>query len=286
MPGRKRSKATVTTVGGALAVVTGAGSGIGRATALGLAAGGARVICADIDLASAERTALECTALERAARAPGAAALAVDVADWTAVQLLAKTVESDHGVPDIVVNNAGVGMSARLLDAPVEDWEWIVGINLMGVVHGCRAFGPAMVERGSGHVVNVSSGLAYIPTATEIAYGTTKAGVLALSRALRADWSAYGVGVTAVCPGVIDTPIVTTTRYRGEQADPERVARVRQAFARRGHAPALVADAIIDAVGRNRSVVPVGLEAKIGWHASRLLPIRVVDRLARMELGR
>lgn len=282
MPGAKRrAKRQPTEISGGLAVVTGAGSGIGRATSLALAAGGARVVCVDIDVPSAERTAAECEA-----RTPGAVAFHVDVADGEAVQGLAKQVIADHGTPDVVVNNAGVGVSGRLLDSPIEDWEWIIGINLMGVVHGCRAFGPAMTERGTGHVVNVSSGLAYFPTATEISYGATKAGVLALSRALRADWSAHGVGVTAVCPGVINTAIVSHTRYRGDQADPEKVAKVERTFAKRGHAPELVADAILDAVRRNRSVVPVGVEAKLGWHASRLLPVRVLDRLARVELGR
>ncbi len=282
MPGRRqRTKPGAMQIDGALAVVTGAGSGIGRATSIALATAGARVVCADIDLASAERTAAECEV-----RTTGAVAHVVDVADADAVEGLAKQVLADQGTPDVVVNNAGVGMSGRLLEAPLDDWEWILGINLMGVVHGCRAFGPAMVERGRGQVVNVSSGLAYIPTASEVAYGTTKAGVLAFSRALRADWAGHGVGVTAVCPGVINTPIVASTRYRGEQADPEKVAQVKRAFARRGHAPELVADAILGAVRKNRSVVPVGFEAKLGWHASRLLPVRAVDRLAQLGARR
>jgi len=265
---------------GALALVTGAGSGIGRATAVALAGRGTRVLCADIDLAAAEATASTCAALTA-----GAAGLPVDVSAWESVDGLAKQVLADHGTLDVLVNNAGVGMSGRLLDSTIEDWEWILGINLLGVVHGCKAFGPAMVERGRGQVVNVSSGLAYTHTATEPAYGTTKAGVLALSRCLRADWASHGVGVTAICPGVINTPIVQSTRYRGEAADPARIAKVQRTFAKRGHAPELVAGAIVGAVERNRAVVPVGVEAKVGWYLSRFLPTSVGDRLARIELG-
>ena len=124
------------------------------------------------------------------------------------------------------------------------------------MVHGCKAFGPAMVERGRGQVVNVSSGLASTPT--EPAHGTTKAWVLALSRCLRADWASHGVGVTAICPGVITTPIVQSTRYSDEAADPVRIAKGQRTFVMRGHAPELVAGAIVGAVERNRAVGPVG----------------------------
>jgi 2-hydroxycyclohexanecarboxyl-CoA dehydrogenase len=276
-----RTRRTPVAIPGALALVTGAGSGIGRATALELSGRGARVLCADIDAAGAEKTAASC------AEAGGVAvALAADVADRAAMADLADRVHTDHGVLDILVNNAGVGISGDFLDTRLDDWDWIVSINLMGVVHGCHAFGPAMVGRGRGHVVNMSSGLAYIPHHAESAYVTTKAGVLAFSRALRADWHKHGVGVSAVCPGVINTPIVRTTRYRGEQADPESVAEVQEAFATRGHPPELVARAVVGAVQRNRSVVPAGREATAGWYASRFLPTPVLDLVARASIDR
>jgi NAD(P)-dependent dehydrogenase (short-subunit alcohol dehydrogenase family) len=259
----------------ATVVVTGAGSGIGRATAIAFARRGARVTCADIDLAGAEKTAAACDE----AGGAGSAEL-VDVTNRAGLDALAEKL----GPVDVLVNNAGVGMSGRFLDMSATDWDWISGINLDGVVNGCRAFGPGMVERRRGHVVNLSSGLGYTPTATEPGYVTTKAAVLAFSRCLRADWADHGVGVTAVCPGVINTPIIDKTRYVGEVADPDKIARAKRMF-RHGHKPELVAKAIVRSVERNVSVAPVGIEAKIGFLISRFLPVRFTDRMARGWIG-
>jgi NAD(P)-dependent dehydrogenase (short-subunit alcohol dehydrogenase family) len=115
--------------------------------------------------------------------------------------------------------------------------------------------------------------------AEEPAYVTTKAAVLALSRCLQADWSRHGVGVSAICPGVINTPIVASTRFAGEA--PEERRRQAQRLFRRGHKPETVADAIVDAIRRNRPVVPVGWEAKLGWGLQRALPVVVAQFFAR-----
>jgi NAD(P)-dependent dehydrogenase (short-subunit alcohol dehydrogenase family) len=261
-------------IGGTVAVVTGAGRGIGRATALALAVRGATVVCADLDSQAAEKAAAECRE-----RGGAGEAAAVDVADGDAVFSLAETVERGVGPVGILVNNAGVGMSGRFTDMSLDDWNWIRAINLDGVVNGCAAFGPRLLERGTGHVVNLSSGLGYTPTATEPAYVTTKAAVLALSQCLRADWAGAGVGVTAVCPGVINTPIVDHTRYLGVD-DPKRRARATRVF-RRGHRPELVAAAIVDAIERDRTVVTVGAEARFGWYLHRFAPLAVQQALAR-----
>ena len=256
-------------------VVTGAGSGIGRATSLAFAALGARLVCADLDVAAAEKTAAAC----EEAGAPAASAHRVDVADRAALAALADQID----LPGIVVNNAGVGMSGRFTDMTQTDWEWIRGVNLDGVVNGCAVFGPRLLEAGRGHVVNLSSGLGYTPTATEPAYVTTKAAVLALSQCLRADWAASGVGVTAICPGVINTPIIDHTRFLGEAGDSERRERTKKVF-RRGHKPETVAKAIVAAVERDRAVVPVGLEAKAGWWLHRFGPLAVQQAIARKGL--
>ena len=261
---------------GTTVLITGAGSGIGRATALLMAERGATVLCADIVQEAAEKVAAECE--ERGA--PAASAYVVDVADRAALEALAADIHAAHGPLDVVVNNAGVGMTGRFLDVTQADWEWIRGVNLDGVVNGCAVFGKAMVDAGRGHVVNLSSGLGYTPTASEPAYVTTKAAVLALSQCLRADWQQSGVGVTAVCPGVINTPIIDRTRFVGEMDDPVRRERTVKVF-RRGHKPRKVAAAIVDAIERNRAVVPVGFEAKVGWWFQRFAPISVRQLLAR-----
>ncbi|MCA1843616.1 MAG: SDR family NAD(P)-dependent oxidoreductase, partial [Actinobacteria bacterium] len=193
-----------------LVVVTGAGSGIGRATALAFAGGGATVVCADVDGEAAEKTAASCAEQGGPGRAEQC-----DVTDAAAVAALAERA----GAVDVLVNNAGVGMTGHFADMTVDDWRWIRSVNLDGVVHACAAFGPGMIARRSGQIVNVSSGLAYTMRATEGAYVTTKAAVLALSRCLRADWAPHGVGVTAVCPGFVNTPIVGATRYLGSRGD-------------------------------------------------------------------
>ena len=263
------------TIEGSLAVVTGAGSGIGRATAEELSRRGARVVAIDIDELSAKETAAGC---------PGPApttAYCADVADGAALEALAVRIIDEHGPVDIVVNNAGVGMSGPFLDITAADWDWIVGVNLKGVVNGCRAFGPGLVQQGRGHVVNVASGLGYMPTATESAYVTTKAGVIALSRCLRADWRAPGVGVSVVCPGVINTPILTRTRFRGRNADPDAVERAQRAF-RRGHRPELVARTIVRAVESDRALLTAGWEAGLGWALNRIVPLAVWDAVGRI----
>jgi NAD(P)-dependent dehydrogenase (short-subunit alcohol dehydrogenase family) len=263
----------------ALVLVTGAGSGIGRATALAFAAEGARVLAADINRPSAEQTAAECSG-----RGPAAQALLLDVADWDAVVDVAEKVRADHGALDVLVNNAGVGMGGSLTDMSIEDWRWIRSINLDGVVHGCRAFGPAMIERGSGHVVNVSSGLGYTASSAATAYCTTKAAVLSFSRCLQADWAPRGVSVSAICPGVINTPILDASRLLGAPAGSDSARRRAEKIFRRGHKPETVAVAIVGAVQRNRPVVPVGWEARLGWGLNRLLPVAAQQRLARLGI--
>jgi 2-hydroxycyclohexanecarboxyl-CoA dehydrogenase len=262
-------------VEGALSLVTGAGSGIGREVARILATHGARVLAVDIDGDAAEKTAAMCGEI-----GPESRGLTCDVSDADAVAALAERVHGTWSPLDVLVNNAGVGLTGRLADMTVDDWRWVRGVNLDGVVHGCLSFGPAMVDRGHGHVVNMSSGLGYTPRATEIAYSATKAAVLSFSQSLRADWRPQGVGVSAVCPGVINTPIIDHTRFAGDRE--QRRDRLVKAF-RRGHPPDLVAREVLRSVREDRAIVFPGIEARLGWWAHRLLPLSVHQFIARQD---
>jgi NAD(P)-dependent dehydrogenase (short-subunit alcohol dehydrogenase family) len=260
---------------GGTALVTGAGSGIGRATAIALARQGANVLCVDLQETTAKTTVGTCRD-----HGVDAVAYACDVADEAAVLDLADQVGREHGALTVLVNNAGVGMSGGFADMTLDDWTWIRSINLDGVVHGCHAFGPAMLAAGNGHIVNMSSGLAYLPRSSEVAYCTTKAAVLAFSRSLRADWRRQGVSVSAVCPGVINTPIIQSTRFIGDMANP-RTKDLAQRVYNRAHRPEVVADAVLSAIQRDRAVVPAGFEASLGWHLAKVLPVAVTELLGR-----
>jgi 2-hydroxycyclohexanecarboxyl-CoA dehydrogenase len=260
---------------GATALVTGAGSGIGRATAIALARAGSKVLCVDLDEPTAKTTATTCRD-----HGVDAVAYSCDVADKAAVLDLADQVGREHGALGVLVNNAGVGMSGGFADMTVDDWEWIRSINLDGVVHGCHAFGPAMLAEGRGHIVNMSSGLAYVLHSSEVAYCTTKAAVLAFSRCLRSDWKHQGVSVSAVCPGVINTPILQSTRFVGEMGNAQTRRLAQRAF-NRGHRPEVVADAVLTAIRRDRAVVAAGAEARLGWHLAKITPVAVADFIGR-----
>jgi 2-hydroxycyclohexanecarboxyl-CoA dehydrogenase len=273
---------------GSVALVTGAGSGIGRATAHALAARGATVLCTDIDEPAAEKTVAECAERSSSAVASGAGARGghrayhLDVADRSHVDSVAAAVEREYGPLTILVNNAGVGMTGPFADMTADDWTYIRSINLDGVVNCCSAFSSPMLAARRGQVVNVSSGLGFIPTTRESAYGTTKAAVLQLTQCLRADWAASGVGVTAICPGFVNTAIATSTRFTGGLEDPAARTKMVKGFAR-AHAPEKVGGAIVKAIATNRAVVPVGFESVIGWYMHRLAPIALQQAFARVS---
>lgn len=258
--------------GDTLVAVTGAGSGIGRATALAFAAHGAEVVVSDIDEAGAKQTAA------RIAEAGGLAhAYVLDVADSGAVERFAAAVCATHGVPDVVVNNAGIGVAGDFLDTPPEQFDRVLDVNLGGVVNGCRAFARRLVDRGTGgHIVNVASMAAYAPLGSLNAYCTSKAAVYMFSDCLRAELAAAGIGLTTICPGVVNTNIVAATEFHPAQgrhaAVPGRRAALQRMFELRRYPPEKVAEAILAAVRGNRAIRPVAPEAHLLYATSRVLP--------------
>jgi NAD(P)-dependent dehydrogenase (short-subunit alcohol dehydrogenase family) len=269
--------------GNKLVVVTGAGSGIGRAIALGFAANGARIVAADLDLAAATSV---CELI--AARGGTAHARQVDVSAAADMERFADWVRTEVGVPDVVVNNAGIAIVGPLLAHTEEDWQRIVGVNLLGVVRGCRLFGTQMAERGTGgHLVNIASAAAYAPSASLPAYAATKAAVRMFSECLRAELASAGIGVTAICPGFTSTPIARSARYVG--LPPGEVEQVREktirALRRRRFPPEKVALAVMRAVLRDQPVVPVNAEARVTYALSRLAP-GALRALATLEAKR
>jgi len=261
-------KLSTTDLTGRTVAITGAGSGIGRELALLCARRGARLALCDLNESGLAATA-------DGARANGVAVSTrqVDVADADAVSVFAEAACAEFGAPDLLVNNAGVGLVGGFLDTSRKDWDWLVSINLLGVVHGCQAFLPAMIERGrGGHVVNLSSAAGLLANPELTAYSATKFAVFGLSEALRMELRPLGIGVTAVCPGVIDTAITQTSPIRGAADVEERRATLSQLYQRRGYTPQRVAVNVLRAVEADKAVAPIAAEAHLMYAASRLAP--------------
>lgn len=255
---------------GQLAVVTGAGSGIGRATALRLARAGADVVCVDLNEASALQTMQDVEALGASAWHRG-----VDVGSAKAMESLANWVEKDLGGASIVINNAGIGMAGGVLDTSTADWDKLLKVNLWGVIHGSRLFAGQMVAaQRAGHIVNVASAAAFGPNRKLAAYSTSKAAVYMLTECLRAELADNDIGVTAVCPGFVATGIATSTVYAGlsEEEQREKRAKADVLYKRRNFSPDDVAEAVLRAVQKNQGLALVGAEAWITRLLSRFAP--------------
>lgn len=259
-----------------LVVVTGAGSGIGRATAMKFAKLGAHVVASDIDADAAAAT----TAIIRG-NGHRASAARLDVTDPDAWESLGAAVRTDHGCADVLVNNAGMLVGGPFLELSPADWDRQLSVNLMGVVHGCRVFGAQMIERGAGgHIVNIASAAAFTPTPVMSAYSVSKAGVKMLTECLRLELGPKGIGVSAICPGVINTNIGENAVTVG--VDPKLIEQGREATRRLQElgeklpfapmSPNLVAAAAVRAVRFDLAVVPVRTEAWLGYFMLRIAP--------------
>jgi NAD(P)-dependent dehydrogenase (short-subunit alcohol dehydrogenase family) len=248
-----------------VAVITGAGSGIGRALAIELAGRGARLALSDIDEAAVADTVASCEKL--GAQAKG---YRLDVADRAAVTAHADEVAAQFGTVNLVVNNAGVAVMATVEEMSYDDLDWIVGINFWGVVHGTKAFLPHLIASGDGHLVNVSSVFGFVGVPTQSAYNATKFAVRGFTEALRQEMliERRPVQVSCVHPGGIKTNIARDARDTGgsdparRSADFHRIART---------SPEQAARTIMRGVEHNRPRILIGPDAYVFDAVPRLL---------------
>jgi NAD(P)-dependent dehydrogenase (short-subunit alcohol dehydrogenase family) len=261
-------------------VITGAGSGIGRALALALAERGARLALSDIDLASVQATAGDCR--ERGVQAHAAR---LDVADRGAVFAHADAVAREFGAVHLVVNNAGVALAGTVLDTPVEDYEWLMAINFWGVVYGTKAFLPHLIASGEGHLVNISSVFGLFSVGGQSAYNASKFAVRGFTEALAQEMRMAGhpVKVSCVHPGGVRTAIARSARTNSKLS-PEELDRQFRRIAR--ISPQRAARSILRGVQRGQARILVGGDAhaldlivrllgaryqELAWRANRRL---------------
>jgi NAD(P)-dependent dehydrogenase (short-subunit alcohol dehydrogenase family) len=266
------------------AIVTGAGSGIGAALSRALVAAGSSVVCADIDLAAAEKTVASVTG-------PGTArAVELDVTSAAQVAALVAEVSAQHGSLDLMFNNAGIAIGGETQELTLDHWNSIIDVNIRGVVHGVHAAYPRMVEQRSGHIVNTASMGGLMAAGLLTSYVMTKHAVVGLSLALRSEAAAFGVGVTAICPSAVDTPILdkgAVGRFHG------RDYFLKGQGIRRPLDPEVLADQVLVAVAENKPLLVTPLASRIAWRLGRLAPslvagssIRFVAKQRRLQAKR
>lgn len=248
----------------AYAVVTGAGSGIGRSFALALAKRGSTVVCADINLAAAEETVSLL-----AEQGATAFAVACDVADAQQVAQLAEQAEQLMQHPTtLVINNAGVGLGGKFDELSLEDWQWVTNINLWGVIYGCHYFVPRFKKLGYGAIINVASAAGYTAAPEMTAYNVTKSGVLALSETLSAELKKANITVTVLCPTLVPTNIIKNGRIPSRYSGLADHALMNFALTTSDS----VAQLTLNRLDKGKLYTIPQLDAKLFWLMKRLSP--------------
>lgn len=249
----------------AKAVVTGAGSGIGRSFALELARRGGEVICADID---ADRAAETVGLIDRLWTGKGHA-VQCDVSDRSAIELLAKHAQDVFGgAPTLVINNAGVGIGGKPVgDIGFDDWDWALGINLWGVVYGCEVFTPILRKAGRGGIINVASAAGFAAAPSMAAYNVSKAGVMSLSETLAAELDGTDITVTVLCPTFVKTNV-----FQDGRITPGSMNLSQQLARWTGLSAGNVAARTLNAHDDGRLYVVPQLDATVIWHLKRHFP--------------
>ncbi len=259
------------------AVVTGGGGGLGRAFCVELAQRGARVIVSDNRADAAEETAKMLR--DRGAEAH---AVACDVSRAAEVELLAVEADERFGGCDLLINNAGVAVSGAVGAVTLDDWAWIMGINLWGVIHGCHAFLPRMKKQKSGHVLNVASAAGLLSAPMMGPYNVTKAGVVALSETLYGELSPLGLGVTVLCPTFFKTDIAKNGRGPADADDMKEVAEKLMAKSK------LQADDVakfaIDTADAGKLYAIPHPDGRWMWRAKRLAPNTFYKQVSKVAL--
>jgi NAD(P)-dependent dehydrogenase (short-subunit alcohol dehydrogenase family) len=253
--------------GGKIVVVTGAGSGIGRSTAMLFSKLGAKVHVADVNAESAESVVAEIVA----AGGRGVSHT-IDVADAVAVEAFCARVFEEEARVDVLHSNAGIGHAANIEQTTVDDWQRVIGVNLLGMAYVNQAFVPRLLAQGGrSSIVNTASMAGLVAAPQMAPYSASKFGVVGMSESLNAELAPHGIHVCAVCPGIIDTPITRSAIMRGEPA--ERREQAIAFYRRRGASPDAVAKAVVDAVRKRKLIQPVPVSQVMPpWLLKRISP--------------
>lgn len=253
-------------------LITGAAAGIGYETALAFARGGANLVLTDINADALERAAADVRRLDVDCRT-----WTVDVGDEGAMQRLAEEVTAAVGTIDVLVNNAGIAFVGRFVNTPMKAWRSVLDINLMGVVHGCASFLPGMLEAGGArHIVNVASAAGLGPVGGLSPYVASKFAVVGLSETLAIELAGTPVGLTVVCPGVINTAIVQIGAGKSSSdVSLDQAERIQRHYQDHGCHPQEVAEQIVAAVRGGKGMITPGPTATQLYYARKLLPRRI-----------